>query len=104
MRITVLGTQLKRIAIAMAAAAIITVLAHLFYSQGGEIVAVPGLLISGWIDLIAYEMRGPDEFPRILSWQSCSIGFYSVVIYGLLLAKNALLVERKSGFQSAREI
>lgn len=100
----VLATQLKRIAIAISTAALITALAHLFYSQGGEIVALPGLVISGWIDVCAFMMSGPDEFPRILSWQSCSVGFYSVVIYGLLLARSAFMAERKSGFQWSGEI
>jgi hypothetical protein len=103
MRIRVIK-QIKRIGIAMAAAAIITALAQLFYTQGGEIVAVPGILISGWIDLIAYEMSNPNEFSGVLSWQLCSAGFYFVVVYGLLLARSALMAERQNSFQSTGEI
>lgn len=97
-------TQVKRIVVSVAGGATITLLAHLLYSLGGEIASVPGILISGWIDLIASLLSGPDEFPQLLSWQVCSIGFYSVVIYGLSLAQSALKVERRSSFQSGSEI
>jgi hypothetical protein len=95
--------QLKRIAGSVVGGATITVVAQLLYAQGGEIVAVPGIIISGWIDLIAYIKSGPDEFPHVLSWQFCSIVFYSVVIYGVLLVRRALRSERQQSIQSVPE-
>ena len=93
--------QLRLVSISLLAGSIITALAHVLYAQGGELVAVPGILISGWIDLVAYLMsRQPDDFPQILSWQFCSVAFYSAAVYLMLLAVIALRSERLSGTQN----
>lgn len=97
--------QLRLVSASLAVGSIITGLAHAFYAEGGELVSVPGILIAGWIDLIAYLMsREPDDFPQIFSWQTCSVAFYSVAVYLLILIINALRSEQGSSPQPSREI
>ena len=96
--------QVKRITISVVMGVMITAFAHFLYAQGGEYLAVPGMFISGWIDLFAYEMSGADDFPRVLSWQFCGIGFYSMVVYALLITRSALSAEKQSSVESIAEI
>ena len=97
---SVTARPLSRIAYSALAGLLVTILSSFLYRQGGEILAVPGVIIAGVIYSIAYYgFAGPVEFPQILAWPYYSFIFYSLIFYGASWAYTGLSRQR----QRARE-
>jgi hypothetical protein len=89
-------THANRISNCLAGGTAITALASLFYVAGGELFAVPGMIVEGWINLVAWTQAPPDEFPQVLSWHYYSVVFYAVILYAVSWAYTLLREEREN--------
>ncbi len=65
-------------------AVLLTTLAYCFVPGVGEFVAIPGMLLEGWIDLTLLLMSSGDDMPQIGNWVVLSALFYTVAIYPAL--------------------
>ena len=81
-----------------------TALASLFYRQGGELLAVPGIFCALFIDSVASLLAAKDEFPQLLSWHYYDVLFYSALLYGLSWAYTGLREERQNAIKAKGEI
>jgi hypothetical protein len=94
--------HLRRTGVSAGVGLIATLLSIVFYRQGGELLAIPGILIEGWIDLAFYLRARSDEFPHILDWQYCTFGFYFLTSYGLSWAVTGIMAERQREHRGAK--
>src|SRR4030095_2193312 len=85
-------SHLKRVGYCLSIALVVTAFASLFYREGGELLAVPGLIVSGF--LFAFGTSG-DDFGPVIPWQFPSVFFYAIVFYGISWAYTGLRQERE---------
>ena len=84
----------KRINYSLGLAILLTALAWLFSPGPGEFLAVPGILIEGWVNLLIL-MVSREEYPfQFDNWVSFSILLYTVSIYFGLSLYLAIRSER----------
>jgi hypothetical protein len=98
-------SHLKRIGYCLSIALVVTALASLFYAEGGELLASPGMFITVFPTVIGFLLTTGDDFPPLIPWQPGSVVFYSIVFYGISWAYTGLREERaedKSDVRSAR--
>jgi len=97
-------THLARLSYCLSGGVAITALASLFYQEGGEILAVPGIIIAAWVDILVLLTSATNEdYQQVVSWQYPSVLFFSVVLYGLSWAYTGLREERESTIRGQRD-
>jgi hypothetical protein len=74
-------THWRRLSYAGSMAVLLTTLAYCFFPGVGELVAIPGVILAGWIDLILLLVSSGDDMPQVGNWVILSVLFYTVVIY-----------------------
>ena len=74
----------KDVSYSLSCGVLIAALSVVFYSWGGEILAVPGILIEGWINLIIISVSDDPYFSLRRTWPLFEAICYSVPIFLLL--------------------
>ena len=88
-------SHLKRIGYCLSIALVVTALASLFYDDGGELLASPGMVISGLMTVVGFEFKLGGEFGPLIPWQPGSVVFYSILFYGISWAYTGIREERE---------
>lgn len=74
-------THWRRLSYAGSTAVLLTTLVYCFFPGVGEFVAIPGIILAGWLDLILLLMSSGDDMPQIGNWVILNVLFYTIVIY-----------------------
>jgi len=88
--------HLKRLSHCFCIALVVTALASLFYIEGGELLAVPAMVISGFLTVVGFEFKLGGDFGPDIPWQIASVLFYAGVFYGISWAYTGLREEREA--------
>ena len=71
----------RRFSYAISIAVLLTALARLFDPGVGEFLAVPGIIVEGWVNLLILIMSN-EEYPfQFYNWLGFSLLFYTVSSY-----------------------
>ena len=85
----------KRLTYSITLSIIVTALSSLFYSAGGEVAAVPGIILEGLINVVIVEITN-DAFGGFVNrWIYFSILFYTAILYFVSLTVHSMRNERK---------
>jgi hypothetical protein len=95
---------MNRITLSAVGGLLVTVVSFFSNRQGWEIVALPGLIIAGLIDSVAYLFTDPQGFPLLLAWPYCAFAFYSLFFYAASWAYTGLKQERQIARKAKGEI
>lgn len=72
---------LKDLSYAVGGAVVITSFSMVFYAHGGELLAIPGILLEGWANLLII-LVSDDPYTRLdRAWAVFNVFFFSVVIF-----------------------
>ena len=74
----------KDLSYSLSCGVLIAAISVVFYSWGGEILAVPGILLEGWINLIIISFSDDPYFSLRKTWPLFEALCYSVLILLLL--------------------
>jgi len=75
---------------------VISALSVLFYRIGGEIAAVPGILLEGFVNVVIVEITNDTFAGFVHRWMYFNVIFYTAVIYFVSLAVSAIKSERQA--------
>ena len=75
----------RRLSYAISMAVLLTALAYPFVPGIGEFLALPGMVLEGWLYLVVLALSEDEYPPHIGNWMVFSVLFYSVLIYFALL-------------------
>jgi len=82
---------------------VVTAFASLFYDQGGELLAVPGMFISAVLIVVEFPFTTGDNFPPLIPWQFGSVAFYAILFYGISWPYTRLREEREEAKAHAND-
>lgn len=88
-------SHLKRVSYCLCVAVVVTALASLFYAEGGELLASPGMFVSSFLTLVSFIFTTGDYFPPLIPWQPGSVVFYAILFHGISWAYTGLREERE---------
>ena len=86
---------MNRITLSAMGGLLVTLVSFFFNRQGVEILALPGLIIVGLINSVAYLFADREEFPQVLAWPYCAFAFYSLFFYAASWTYTGLKQERQ---------
>jgi hypothetical protein len=96
-------SHLKRVSYCFCIAVVVTALASLFYAKGGELLAVPGMIISGFLTVVGFEFKLGGDFGPDIPWQFASVFLYAIVFYGISWVYTGLREEREEARAQAND-
>ena len=86
----------KRLSYSVSLAIVLSALAVVFYKRGGEFVAIPGMILEGWTDLLILLVTNDAYLGFADRWMYFNIPIYTVAIYLASLAVSAMRNEKKA--------
>ena len=86
----------RRLSYSVSLAIAISALAAVFYRIGGEIVALPGLILEGLVNVVIVEVTNDTFAGFVNRWIYFNIIFYTAVNYFVSLAICAITNDRKA--------
>lgn len=86
---------LKRLSYSLSGAIVISALSFFSYPIGGELAAVPGIIMEGLVNVAIVEITNDTFAGFVNRWMYFNIVFYTSVIYLVSFAVHAIRKERK---------
>jgi len=74
----------KDLSYSFSGAVVITCLSVVFYTRGGELLAIPGIILEGWLNLFIILVSDNPYFSLNRAWLLFNILFFSLLIFFFL--------------------
>lgn len=88
-------SSIRRLTYSITLSIVISAHSSLFYSQGGEFVAVPGIVLEGFFNVVIVEVTRDTFAGFVIRWMYFNFLFYTASIYLLSWVVQSVFNERR---------